>query len=474
MAKAKEENVEVLTPEVVEEINTSISNELTNGNITDLVINELHERYGSLTINGQSDKKGYLEVQEARKDVKRVRVLIKKICEKGREQANAEAAMWIAKQKELIGRVSPLEESLEKQETDWEAEKERLEAERKQLLEERYTGRIQELTGFGGELRAGNWVLGELSYEWQLVKEGDEDIYAEIRDGFRAIWNVEEQKREAQRLKDEKERKEMEEFRRNKRAFRIDILRTIGVDVTSDGFAKGPGIHMIPSQLDPILSAESDDWNWHVESLKGTIAHFNEEEEKRKKKLEKDRDDELRVHNRLGQIKKGWWNGLVCNPDWDLNETLFTKKELIELSDEEFEERRDRHNKVVDQREAEEARKKEEKRQQEIKDAEDKARGQERRKMMQAINGDVGSSDLFIGQIPEEQWQTDYETAKKLHDQRKAQREKDQKEKEMAEASDKERYQEIVAYLKKCPDYPMKSGAYRSKAKTIRDFIAEL
>jgi hypothetical protein len=102
-------------------VEDQINNELVKANVTDAVIASLKERFMPLKIKGIEDKETYLHVVESRKECKKWRIAAKKICEKGREEAVAIQKAWIAKEKEVTGQISEVEDYLEKQETEYEA-----------------------------------------------------------------------------------------------------------------------------------------------------------------------------------------------------------------------------------------------------------------------------------------------------------------------------------------------------------------
>ena len=65
--------------------------------------------YKSLTINGIDDKQGYLEVSTARKHLAKTRVQISKDGKLLREEANAFQKKVIARERELIAIIEPVE-----------------------------------------------------------------------------------------------------------------------------------------------------------------------------------------------------------------------------------------------------------------------------------------------------------------------------------------------------------------------------
>jgi hypothetical protein len=183
-------------------VEEKINSELVKENITEKVLAGLREKYLPLTINGQDDKEGYLAVSEARKDCKRIRVLAKKICEAGREEAVSIQKAWIAKQNEVIAEISKVEDYLEKQEKEYDAEKDRIAAEKKRKHDDQFVERSVELTKYGASLIEGYFVLGEVKYEASSIREVDAEIWEQnIKPKYKAIFD------EAEKIRVENEQK---------------------------------------------------------------------------------------------------------------------------------------------------------------------------------------------------------------------------------------------------------------------------
>lgn len=211
MAKASK-NTEVIELEaeeipVEQKIEQTITEELQKANVTEAIISNLKEKYLPLKIKGQEDKETYATVVEARKDCKRWRILAEKVCKKGREAAVIEQKLWLAKEKDVAGRIEEVETYLEKQETAWEAERDRLKAEKKAEQDANYTKRTLQLTKMGAEFNGVSFVLGDISYDAALIRETDEDIYqSTIIPKYKSIFDQNEAIRiENERIKQEQE-----------------------------------------------------------------------------------------------------------------------------------------------------------------------------------------------------------------------------------------------------------------------------
>jgi hypothetical protein len=188
-------------------VEEQIQQELVKHNVTEAAIAALKEKYMGLQIKGMDDKETYLAVKEGRKECKGIRVLAEKLCKKGREEANAIQKAWVAKEKDVTGRIGEVEDHLEKQEKDFEAkvaaEKER----RKREQEEQFILRNQVLSGMGVLYSDGHYTLGEVSFEMILIKECDPDIWEnDIKPKFEEEYQkVEAERIAADRLKEERE-----------------------------------------------------------------------------------------------------------------------------------------------------------------------------------------------------------------------------------------------------------------------------
>lgn len=109
-----------------------ISLELKKQNITERVLVELKEKYFNLTVNGLSDKEGFMAVEEARKECASIRILTEKICKKGRESAIKIQKEWIAQEKKITAAILEVENKLLTESNRIKEEKKRIEFEAEQ------------------------------------------------------------------------------------------------------------------------------------------------------------------------------------------------------------------------------------------------------------------------------------------------------------------------------------------------------
>lgn len=482
MATVKKEEVEILSPEVVKEINTKIETSLVKENVTDKVIAQLQDLL-SLTIKDQDDKEGFLAVQEARKSAKQLRVLTSKICKAGRAEANAISKAWVEKEKEVTGKIAEVEDVLQEREDAYLAEKDRLKKLRDAEIERQGIERVQHMVQFGAQLQGSNWVLGEVVFEAALVKEADPEIYQSIFDAFKAQFDVNEadriKKEAADRLERENFQKQQDDLKRQQQEMRdmrtqarISFLESLGMKVGDNRQEYVYGRIFI--RLSDIEQKDAQEWEVIIAGAREGIEAAKAEEEKRQAKILKDREDEKKWRDRLDQLKEVVWDGQGAAPKWDDGNYIFSYRELIDLPNDEFNTRRDAHNDKADERVEEAKKKQEEKRRQDLENARIEGIGKGRREMLSKINGQSVFTDFQLGSIPQDKWDDKIKEETKLfEDQKKASADKAERERQDL-LGEKQRWEEYVAAVKaiKIPD--VKSGQYRAKANAAKSFIDNL
>lgn len=209
-----------------------IDSKLKQSNVTDQVLNALKEKYGNLKLKALDDKESYLELKVAARDCAKVRTLAVKVCKEGREEAVKTQKQWIETEKKVVARVAEVETPLDAEIALYDAERDRLDAEESKRKEEAYINRQATLTKMGAKYENGSFVLGDASFESELVKGASNDVWEEaivpkFQLEFEKIESVRiaEQKakaerEEAMRLEQEKLRKEQEEFRIQQEKFK--------------------------------------------------------------------------------------------------------------------------------------------------------------------------------------------------------------------------------------------------------------
>lgn len=208
MSKEATTNAEVIELSLEKVIETK----LVQSNVTDAVLNALKEKYGGMKLKAIDDKESYLEIKSAARECGKVRTLAVKICKEGREEAVKTQKLWIAKEKEVVGRVAEVEDALDAEIERFDKEVERLENEEKERQEAAYINRQALLTKMGATYTDGNFVLGSASFEAALIKGSPQDVWEEtVLPKFQAEY----EKIEAVRIEEERKKSYMEaELRR--------------------------------------------------------------------------------------------------------------------------------------------------------------------------------------------------------------------------------------------------------------------
>jgi hypothetical protein len=469
--------VSVLPAEVEEKVNLEISTALAEFNWTDEFIRQLEEEYAPMTINGQEDKEGYLNLQVARKAVKGVRVAIAKRFKKGREEANLVVKKWLAKEGEVITKLKSIEEPLYEQEKGWEAERDRLKEQERQRIERQGMERMKDMVKFGAEMQGDSWVLGGVCYEIILVKSADPEIYQTIYNDFEAQFKLNEaEKLEAKRKADQAaadlqkaqediQRREKElQDQQEKMAKQLKDLRlkTRSAALESLGMGKNAtgSLWIYGDQCAEVADLQyrsDEEWEVILADLNAGIARIREQDKERERIREV-------FAARLPLLKEWSSNGQSVYAKGGIWGTV---EDLVRLSEDEFQELLKDNDAYLKDRDAQ----KEKQHQLDLEKAKVEGVGKSRREMLKAINGEAGISDFELGSVSPEQWERDLGIATKLHEKRQKDL-ADQKEKERQELlGDKQRYEEVVAALKGLSIPSFKSGFYRTKIGIIRDFI---
>jgi hypothetical protein len=175
------------------------------------VLLSLETEFMQLKVNGVDDKEGLKLVHDARIKCKNLRIMTKDFCKENREDAIATQKAWIALEKKITARITPVEEYLQSQEDIVENEKKRVKEEKERLEQERLQTRVTELIQYGMTFNGDVYVLGEAKISSMQVKTLDEFTY----NGVIALVKVEHEKEQI-RLAEEKRLREEEDERLKK------------------------------------------------------------------------------------------------------------------------------------------------------------------------------------------------------------------------------------------------------------------
>jgi hypothetical protein len=432
------QDVQTVQAEVMN-LDTVINDKLVKANITDFVIAKLNEQYMPLKINGIEDKEGYKKVVEARKECKKIRVLASKICKEGREEANKISKKWVEKEKEVTDKIGEVEEYLQKQEDEYDAEKEKRDNEEKERVQKLYLERHAELTQYGAFFNGSDYILGEATIELSNVKSLDDEMFNEkVAPKFKAIFD---------RLQAEKEEKE-----RNQREAEAELER------------------------------QREEFRKQQEQLEKEKEQLRLQQEEADKK-EKDRLQN-RFKNRTDQLLS---MGLRYEYAYDAymfaDVSVDNKTEISVLEDDKWNDLIEKIIPAIDLHK----KKAEEKKQAEIeekKKAEEKsAAGKIRSGQLEAFRVEqlpispAHASDLTKEEFDTllKEWKGNYE----IHQQKKWQEEQDKKKAEeeairqeaLDNSKDKEKWDVVMTYLSATPLLEMRGRIYRAKMKEVKDFL---
>ena len=415
MKKNNTEVMEVEAEEMLPEtsLDKQIENALVKENITDKVIRQLKETFGGMALKSIDDKESYLDIKKARTEVRRIGILVEKVCKKGREDAVAIQRKWLNKEKEVLSQISEVQDPLDAEIKKFEDEVARKENEEKQRREEAFMARQASLFKYGAEYRNGNYELAELSYESELIKNAEDEMWEGIiLPKFRKVYEqkevervAEETKRREEMERQEKERKELEErqaaFRKEQEDFERQKRELQEQKDKQDREIREAEEKRLREELQKRISIR----NGRVSELKNLGCHYNVQ-------------DGLYLYGsfvvvsvvELEALSEQEWTALLLDVKPKIEKMVADEKEILLAKIEK-----------------------------EKKEAAELAAQREREK------------------IAEEQ---------RLNELKKAE--------EMAQATDKTKYEDVIQYLSDYPVYEMKSAVYKKRMNIIRDFIADL
>ncbi len=233
MAKTSK-TTEVLDVTILPErdLDTEIKQELVKANVTDQVIAALEEKYGSLKLSAIDSKEDYLEICEARKQVRKVGIMAEKICKKGREDAILIQKKWLSKEKDVLDKIAITQDKLDAEIKKYEDEVARKEEEERQRQEKNFQERQSRIIKMGATYNNGSFEINGVSYETDTLRTADDETWNDImlpkyQREFEKLEKVrfeEEQRKEAEatKLREEQEKlqKEREEFEKQREEMR--------------------------------------------------------------------------------------------------------------------------------------------------------------------------------------------------------------------------------------------------------------
>jgi hypothetical protein len=434
--------------EKVVPIEEQITQELVKHNVTEALIADLKQMYMPLVLKDLNDKETYVAIKEGRKHCKQVRVTAEKLCKKGREDATAIQKAWIAKEKDVAGRIGEVEDHLEKQEKEFEAEQEKQKALRKRQQEEQLIRRQTQLTNMGALYSDGSFALGETSFELSLVKECEEDIWQEqILPKFRAEY----EKVEAERIAADERKQEYEEKLKRQQE---DMQR----------------------KQKELEQREADLKKAEDERIE------REKTEKEREIMEAKRKQQEVVANRCTELRALGLEFNFPHDSYVFEDVNVHITEIKVMTDDEWIDLIRRISPVIQQRKDAA----EQKRLAEIEDQKKRALGQSRLKSLKDLGlVPLDATDITLSDMTEEEYDTlykeskrEYEAAKRVqweHEQEEKKKLEEQKESQrLLEANEKEKWQDILGQLDALVIHKFKSGQYAKKAAILREKLEEV
>ena len=486
---------------VVLPIEEQISQELVKANVTEAVIASLREKYMGLKIADTNDKETYLIVKEGRKECKSIRVIASKICKKLREDAVAIQKASVAKEKYVTGSISEIEDALQEQEDWYESEVAKEKEARKRKQEEQLINRQQTLAAMGVLYSDGSFTIGEVSYDYSLVKESEEDVWQEaILPKFKEEYEkvqaeqielkrkeqekAEELKRQQEELEQKKKELEEEAERLKKEADRQALeadkrkaimIESRTVQITSLGFINNNSVGYRFREFtiihEDIHGHSNEEWQTLIDDAKEYVDAIKKEEaeaekrEQERKELQNKRYAELYPYAQYSYP-------VAMDSLWQFPEDKYLG--ILEGKKAAFQKAQEERNKQIAEAAAKEERERieEEQRQAELK------RKYELRKARMSMLVEHGlkyHGDLdVLGEISEETWMKDFNELKANRDEIIRKQEEERKAEELAQASEKVKWKHLVDVLSALQIPRFVSGQYAKKAAILREKLEEI
>lgn len=483
-------------------LDEQITQELVKANVTQAIIADLKDRLMPLNIKEAEDKKAtYLSVKDGRKECKALRVLATKICKKGREAATKVQKAWIKKEEEVTGQIGEVEDYLEKQEVEYEAEIEKEKEARKRKQDEQLITRQQVLVGYGALFSDGKFVLGDVSFEFSLIKESDDDVWKEaILPKYEEEYNkIQAEQLELDRKKKEAEdelKRQQEELEQKQKklaekeakikeeevrqAIEADKRRAIMLEnrtnqITALGFKYNGSVeyhfHEFTILIGDVHEFSTEEWDTLIADATEYVNVINAAEaaaqkrEQERKELQNKRYAELLPFDRFGEA-------VAMDRLWD-----FPEHEYLAV----FEGKKAAFQKAEEERSqqiAEAAAKKERERiEEEQRQAEAKKTNELRRNrtaILKQYNADFSLLQCDLGEISEEAWANILTDYKDIFEETKRKEEEERKAEELAKAGEKVKWAHIIERLSAIEIPKFVSGQYAKKAAILREKLEEI
>lgn len=487
---------EELVPVTIDE---QVVQELVKHNYTEAKLREFEE-YLKLEII-DDDKESYLIVKDKRKEVKSYRVAVEKFCKFKREDSVKIQKAWVANENKLVSILSNVEDNLEAKEKAYEKKIAEEKEARKRKQEEQLITRQQTLAAMGVLYSDGNFTLGEVSYEFSLVKESEEDVWQEaILPKFKEEYEkVQAEQIEKDRLKAEGEaefKRQQEELAQKQKELadkEADLKREADRQALE---AKEKKEAQLKSRRDQLVAMGftyngidgfrffdymilHDDvenfcvaaWDGLLDDAKKYVAETEKQKAEEARKEQERKDLQNKRYAGLFPFKE-YGEPVEMDSLWTFSEDAYNDmlgaKTALFLKSEE-----DKAKKIADdaakkerERIEEEQRQAEIKRKQGLRDF--------RIAALDQYNTFYGEKDVNLGDMTDDQWWLLINDSKSNFEKLKREDEEEKKAEELAQASDKVKWASIIANLQELEIHDFRSGPYRKRAAILREKLEEI
>lgn len=206
-ATTQQPPIEIHKAELLPErdLETVINSTLVKHNITDAVIAGLKDKYKDVKLKDINDKESYLECVSASKEIRKVEIIIEKVCKVGREDAVREQKLWLAEEKKRLNSTGEFKNPIDADIKKFDDNLAEQEAAEKRKQEEQFMSRQTTLLKMEAVYSGNSFTLGNVSYEINNIKEADEEIWNDV---ILAKYKKEFEKVEAVRADEEKKKQE--------------------------------------------------------------------------------------------------------------------------------------------------------------------------------------------------------------------------------------------------------------------------
>lgn len=424
-----------------------ISLELVKQNYTEAKLKEFEE-YLKLDII-DNDKESYITIKDKRKEVKSYRVAVEKFCKFKREDAVKVQKAWVAQENKLVEKLAKVEDYLKGKEDAYDKAIAKEKADKARKIEEQWIMRQAEITKMGAMYSDGNFILGEVSFEMSSIKECEVEIWIE---SILPKFKEEHQRIEAERIRELEIQQERE----------AELIR------------RQAAINRKQKEL---------------EEQEAKLKQAQEEQERKQREEEEKKAAEARekLQAKWGaRIKQLTDMGLTFdfNDDHYKGYSCFVSVLDIKVYDDE------KWSRTIDDMTAVIAYEKEKEEQKRLAEIEAQKEAERKMTLRQSRRSalrqyTVEEPEMDLAEYTDEAWEQLLKTAKDYHEEcQRKQWEKEQEEKrkqeeqkkadELLQASEKQKWADIISQVSAIEIHEFKSGQYRKRAIELRKLLDQI